>query len=215
MKFLKLSLITCVLLGAAVFFSNYHIVTAHDIGLRCVRRESFGFSEIWINVDAITSMPWISAKSRFPLGCRILEREGIIESEAARAKRIEDEIDHEIEKAEHQEEQRVRVIETKIAVLDKISVGTRLSAAILEELGPPTSTGAQLYDAALRHPDLAPVMPPRPGYGVIYDNWHYEFPDKNIGYRLEVERPYPYAPVDARVRFPYVITGVSRYRVKK
>jgi hypothetical protein len=65
------------------------VITGGSGGPKLVSRNSFGFSEIFIDVDAITGMPWVSAKSRFPIGCRILQREGIIETDDAFEKRIE------------------------------------------------------------------------------------------------------------------------------
>lgn len=66
-----------------IFFGNYHIVTGSKINLDIIARESFGLSEIFINIDTITGMPWIAAKSKFPLSCRVLAREGFIETDKA------------------------------------------------------------------------------------------------------------------------------------
>ena len=92
-------LVVLVAIAVLLFFGNFHIITGGSVGPKIVSRDSFGFSEIFINVDAITSMPWISAKSRFPLGCRVLAREGIIESDEAFKARIEREAKEEFDKA--------------------------------------------------------------------------------------------------------------------
>jgi hypothetical protein len=78
---------------AVLFLGTCHIVTGGGGGPKIVRRNSFGFSEIFIDVGAITGMPWIAAKWRFPIGCEVLEREGIIESDDSRQKRIEQDMD--------------------------------------------------------------------------------------------------------------------------
>ncbi len=82
-----------------LFFSNFHIITGERIGPKIVRRDAFGFSEIFINVDAITGMPWISAKSRYPIGCRVLAREGIIESDEALKSRVARELQQDFDSA--------------------------------------------------------------------------------------------------------------------
>jgi len=69
------------------------------MGKKITSRESFGFSETFINVDKITGMPWISAKSQYPLGCLILAREGIIESDAQLKNRTRREVQQEIDDA--------------------------------------------------------------------------------------------------------------------
>ena len=75
---------------------NIHIITgANLIFPKIVMKQSFGFSEIFINVDKITGMPWISAVSRYPLGVKILQREGIIESDEEREDRIKKKFDEE------------------------------------------------------------------------------------------------------------------------
>jgi len=71
-----------------LFFSNFHIITGGSVGHTVVKRDYFGFREIFINIDAITNMPWIAAKSQFPIGCLVLAREGIIESDEAFKLRI-------------------------------------------------------------------------------------------------------------------------------
>ena len=76
------SLLVTVPLLFAVIAGNVHVITGGGVGFRVVMRDSLSFSEFFVNVDSITSMPWIAAKSRFPIGCRILQREGLIESDA-------------------------------------------------------------------------------------------------------------------------------------
>jgi hypothetical protein len=61
---------------------NFHVVTGSDAGMRVVHRDSSSFSEFFVDADAITGMPWIAARSRYPLGCKVLQREGLIESDS-------------------------------------------------------------------------------------------------------------------------------------
>lgn len=98
LKSLKDAIITIVLLLIVVglLFMNFHVITGENVGFKVVRRSSFGFSEFIINVDAITGMPWFSAKTKYPLGCKVLEREGMIESDDAFKRRIQDETEQEM-----------------------------------------------------------------------------------------------------------------------
>ena len=70
----------CILL--VVLIGNFHVIMGSDI-FKIVRRDSFGFSETIINTDEITGMPWLAAMSRFPIGIRVLQREGLLESDEA------------------------------------------------------------------------------------------------------------------------------------
>ncbi len=90
-----------------LFFGNFHVVSGKS-GTTIVRRESFGYSEAFINVDAITSMPWMAAKARYPLGCRVLQREGIIESDEAFRARVERETRERMEKAMREAQEQTR-----------------------------------------------------------------------------------------------------------
>ena len=71
-----------------LFFGNFHVITGKNIGSKIVSRDSFGFNEAFINADAITGMPWIAAKLRYPIGCSVLAREGFIETDDAFKNRI-------------------------------------------------------------------------------------------------------------------------------
>lgn len=90
-----------ILVGA--FLGNVHLITGSEIeGFRLVRKGSFGFSETFINVDMITGMPWLAAQTRFPIGCRILQREEIIESEANMKSRTQREILNKFEESQRE-----------------------------------------------------------------------------------------------------------------
>ena len=74
---------------AGIIAGNIHIIRGGNVGSKIVSRDSFGFNEMFINVDEITGMPRFSAQSRFPIGCRVLKREGIIESDYELDKQID------------------------------------------------------------------------------------------------------------------------------
>ena len=86
---------------AVIFFGNVHIIGGRNLELpRIVMKESFGFSETFIKIETITSMPWIAAKSRYPLSCAVLQREHLIESDKEMDERIQKEMKEEIDKAQ-------------------------------------------------------------------------------------------------------------------
>ena len=69
------------------------------------QKNSFGYSETFVNADKVTNMPWISAKSKYPLGCKVLQRKGYVESDAVFEKRVREETEKEMEEIQHQIEQ--------------------------------------------------------------------------------------------------------------
>jgi hypothetical protein len=94
-------LLTIPLFGilALLFIGNCHIISSSNKGLSIVFRDSVGFSEFFINADQITSMPSVSARTRFPLGYSVLKREGIIKSDEAAKRRIDDKEKKEFDQA--------------------------------------------------------------------------------------------------------------------
>lgn len=95
------SLLVIALFGivALLFIGNCHIISSSNKRLSIVFRDSIGFSEFFINADQITGMPPVLARIRFPLGYSVLEREGIIKSDEAAKRRIDDKEKKEIDKA--------------------------------------------------------------------------------------------------------------------
>jgi hypothetical protein len=66
-----------------------HVITGSNLSApHIVCKSSFGYSETFINIDRITGMPWVFAKSRYPVGCRVLQETGHIESDEAFESRI-------------------------------------------------------------------------------------------------------------------------------
>jgi hypothetical protein len=74
---------------ASLFIGNFHVVKGGNQRLSLVGRDSFGFSEVFIDADKIKSMPPVAAAAAFPLGYKVLQREGIIKSDSAVEKRME------------------------------------------------------------------------------------------------------------------------------
>lgn len=98
-KALSLSVIAIFSFAALLFIGNFHIISGSKEGLSIVRRESFGFSEFFINANKIMGISPDLAETRFPLGYKVLQKEGIIKSEEVSKKRISDEEKKEIDKA--------------------------------------------------------------------------------------------------------------------
>jgi hypothetical protein len=70
-------------------FGFVHVITGTNLeSTRIVRKGSFGYSETLINIDKITGMPWVFAKSKYPIGCKVLQEKGHIETEEAFQRRI-------------------------------------------------------------------------------------------------------------------------------
>ena len=53
-----------------------------------VKKDAFGYSETFINIDKITGMPWLFARSRHPIGCKVLQEKGYIESNESFLQRV-------------------------------------------------------------------------------------------------------------------------------
>ena len=45
-------------------------------------------------------MPWIAAKSKYPIGCKVLQEKGYIESDDVFQNRVQGEFEKEVEKAQ-------------------------------------------------------------------------------------------------------------------
>ena len=66
-----------------------HIITGSNLPAPdVVKKDSFGYSETFINIDKITGMPWLFAKSRHPIGCKVLQEKGYIESNESFMQRV-------------------------------------------------------------------------------------------------------------------------------
>lgn len=75
--------VVLLVIGLGVFFGTCHVATGvgNALGVSIIPRSSFGFSEVFINAEEITGMPYIFAKAKYPRGVKALQRGGYIESE--------------------------------------------------------------------------------------------------------------------------------------
>lgn len=92
--------ITTILLGSLtiVLFGNLHIVSSRDDGFQVVPKYSFSLSETFINLDALTGMPSVEARSRYPLAVKSLQEAGLLQSEEDRARDLEAKIEADMQK---------------------------------------------------------------------------------------------------------------------
>ena len=83
-------------------FGFIHIITgiASPLGLPIdiALKDSFGYSETFVNADKVTGMPWIAAKSQYPLGCKVLQRKHYIESDDEFEERVKKETQEELKR---------------------------------------------------------------------------------------------------------------------
>jgi len=106
-KQMVLLVVALVLIASAI--GNVHIITgSHIKGFKIFRKDSFGFTETFINVDMVTGMPWIAARSRFPIGCSVLQREDLIESDEAFEGRNKREFERKMEDAQKETQRLLR-----------------------------------------------------------------------------------------------------------
>ena len=66
-----------------------HVISGSNLPSHpIVLKDSFGYSETFINIDKITGMPWVFAKAKYPIGCKVLQDKGHIETDEAFEQRI-------------------------------------------------------------------------------------------------------------------------------
>ena len=87
------------LLAAAIpvviAFGFVHVITGSNLKVPdVVKKDSFGYSETFINIDEITAMPWLFARSRHPIGCKVLQEKGYIESNESFLQRVGMDVGH-------------------------------------------------------------------------------------------------------------------------
>ena len=84
-------------------FGFVHIITgiSSPLGLPfdIALKDSFGYSETFVNADKVTGMPWIAAKTRYPLACKVLQQKHYIESNDEFKERVQKERQEELKKA--------------------------------------------------------------------------------------------------------------------
>ena len=96
----KTSVTLCVAaLLIAIVFGFIHIISGSNLSIpRLALKDSFGYSETFINVDKITGMPWLAAKLQCPISCKILQERGFIESDDEFQRRVQEELERELQK---------------------------------------------------------------------------------------------------------------------
>ncbi len=86
----------------AVGFGFIHVIRGPNLDLpfHIAFKDLFGYSETFINIDKITGMPWIAAKSKYPIGCKVLQEKGYIELDEQFEKRVKREFEEDLKKAQ-------------------------------------------------------------------------------------------------------------------
>ena len=65
-------------------FGFVHVINGSSLSVpHFILKGSFGYKETFVNIDKITGMPWIFAKLKYPIGCKVLQDNGHIESDEA------------------------------------------------------------------------------------------------------------------------------------
>ncbi len=106
----KRVLIAFVVFVLVIFLGNYHIVLdATDLlrGSIFIKRPYFGFSDIIGSTNNCTNAPYYSVMLNHPSLCRALQNAGYLESEEARKKRIEQEVEDIIQGVTEQTKQAI------------------------------------------------------------------------------------------------------------
>jgi tetratricopeptide (TPR) repeat protein len=67
-----------------ITFGFIHIITGvvspYGLPYDIVRKDSFGYRETLVNAEKIKALPYLAAKKKYPIGCRVLQREDYMES---------------------------------------------------------------------------------------------------------------------------------------
>jgi hypothetical protein len=103
----SLLVVGLIAIAASLFIGNFHIISGSNTGISVVRRNSFGIREFFINANRISGMPTVSAKKQFPVGFKVLQREGIIKPDGAVKKPIDTEERREFNKAVRDAQQEI------------------------------------------------------------------------------------------------------------
>ena len=81
----KTSVTLCIAAALVIItFGFIHIITGvvspYGLPFDVVLKDSFGYRETFVNADKITALPYLAAKKKYPIGCRVLQRENYMES---------------------------------------------------------------------------------------------------------------------------------------
>jgi hypothetical protein len=91
-------------IGAAAL-GNIRFVSGAPGGI--VKRQYFGFSDMFASVADCTSQPWIVASATHGPLCSDLQAAGVLESDAAREARIRGDFNAEMERSQRQVQQQM------------------------------------------------------------------------------------------------------------
>jgi len=81
----KTSVTLCIAAALVVITLGFlHIITGvtspYGLPFDVVRKDSFGYRETFVNAGKITALPYLAARKKYPIGCKVLQREGYMES---------------------------------------------------------------------------------------------------------------------------------------
>jgi len=81
----KTSVTLCIAAALAFIGLGFiHIITGvvspFELPFDVVRKESFGYRETFVNARKIKAIPYVAAKIKYPLGCKVLQRKNYLES---------------------------------------------------------------------------------------------------------------------------------------
>ncbi len=105
------------ILFLAILVGNIHVVS-QDGTYKIVNRSKFGFSDFWASVEDCTGVPWIVAQTNHGELCRALQKAKLIESDAARERRLETEFSQKME--HHQREIEERMIKAQEEIEERM-----------------------------------------------------------------------------------------------
>lgn len=98
-----------------LFFGQFHLVRGADYsGPLLIKKRTFGFDETFVNTDKFINLPWIAAKTNNPLAVEALQRAGVLESDAARERRIRSEVDAEMRAAQKEISRDVKALQRQL-----------------------------------------------------------------------------------------------------
>jgi hypothetical protein len=84
--------VSVVLVG---LLGSLHVVEYQN-GVSLIPKVHWTLAETFVSLDAITGMPWIAARTRWPLACKALQKAGMLESDEAFEQRIQEETERKI-----------------------------------------------------------------------------------------------------------------------
>ena len=102
----RTSVTLCVAVGLIVIgFGYIHVITGvvspYQLPFDVVLKESFGYSETFVNAEKIKLLPYSAAKKKYPLGCKALQRNNYMDFgnayEATMTRRLQDNMEQWIE----------------------------------------------------------------------------------------------------------------------